>query len=107
MTIQDEIRTSDHKAGKDVANFDNGLSAEVGKLKDDAREFSRNSKAVIHDGADVTVDYLRDLGKSLKKTGRLTLEKAEVRIHEKPGQSIAIAFAAGMVASILFGRRGL
>jgi ElaB/YqjD/DUF883 family membrane-anchored ribosome-binding protein len=106
MSIQDEIRTADHKAGKDNASFDNGLSAEVSRLKNDAKDFSRNGKAIIHDGAHVTADYLQDLGNSLKKTGRMTLEKTEAHIQDKPGQSIAIAFAAGMLASLLFGRRG-
>jgi ElaB/YqjD/DUF883 family membrane-anchored ribosome-binding protein len=106
MSIQDEIRAADHKIGKDAARFDNGLSADVSRLKNDVKDISRDSKAIINDGAHVTADYIRELTESLKKSGRHTLEKTEARIQDKPGQSIAIAFAAGMVASLLFGRRG-
>ncbi|MDP2206792.1 MAG: hypothetical protein Q8K65_10860 [Alphaproteobacteria bacterium] len=106
MSIQDEIRAADHKIGKDVSHFDSGLSAEVSRLKTDAKHLTRDGKAIINDGAHVTADYIRELTESLKKSGRRTLEKTEAHIQDKPGQSIAIAFAAGMVASLLFGRRG-
>jgi len=107
MSIQEEIRNADHKIGKDAANFDGGLSAEVSRLKSDTRDLSRNGKALINDGAHVTADYLRELAYNLKQNGRQTLQKTEAHIQEKPGQSIAIAFAAGMIASLLFGRRGV
>lgn len=106
MSIQDEIRAAEHKIGKDTAHFDNGLSAEVRRLKSDAKDITRDGKAIINEGANVTADYIRELTESLKKSGRLTLEKTEAHIQDKPGQSIAIAFAAGMIASLLFGRRG-
>jgi ElaB/YqjD/DUF883 family membrane-anchored ribosome-binding protein len=106
MPIQDESKNAIHKAGNEVANLDHDLSAEVSRLKNDARDFSRNSKAVINDGAHVTVDYLRELGDSLKECGRLALRNTETHIQEKPGQSLAIAFTAGMLASLLFWRRG-
>lgn len=106
MSIQDDIRSADHKIGKDTAHFDGALSAEISRLKSDANDFSRNGKAIINDGAHVTADYLRELAYSLKKSGRLTLKRTETHIQEKPAQSVAIAFAAGMLASLLFGRRG-
>jgi ElaB/YqjD/DUF883 family membrane-anchored ribosome-binding protein len=50
---------------------------------------------------DVASDRLDDV----KDAGRQQMADVERHIKDKPTESIAIAFAAGLVASYLFGRR--
>lgn len=42
---------------------------------------------------------------ALKKTGEREFKKIEEQVQAHPGQSVAVAFAAGLVLSALLGRR--
>lgn len=42
---------------------------------------------------------------SLRKTGEREMKKIEEQVQAHPGQSVAVAFAAGLILSALLGRR--
>lgn len=64
----------------------------------DAATFARNIKnesgTIMHDG----VEYV-------KSAGQTEFHKMEERVREKPGQSVALAFCAGLVFSYILGSR--
>ncbi len=85
---------------------------EIDDIREDLESLKHNvvdlSKQIKNDGLAQTqelkkaalkqVDHLKDAsGKQLKNV--------ETHVKEKPAQSLAMAFAAGLVASFLFGRR--
>lgn len=74
------------------------IKEDVGTLAQHALETGTKSAALLRDEASVRLD-------ELKSAGSKNLARMEKRIREKPGQSLAIAFAAGAFISMLFGRR--
>jgi len=94
MPTYDETKDTDSKLEKQAQNIKENVVGLARTLKD-----SSTDKA--HDAA----DYVRDRVGDLQTSGTDTLEKIEYRIKSKPAQSVAIAFAAGLLASFLFGRR--
>ncbi len=76
-----------------------GIKEDLGSLKDNTVELAQHVKK---DG----LNQVEETAKSLKSFGQKELKKAEKYVKQKPMQSIAIAFAGGVVASILLrGRR--
>lgn len=86
---------------------------EIEDIRDDLDSLKTNvvelTKHVKKDGIiqskelkDVAIERLQDM----KSTGKEQVKKIERRVKEKPAQSIAVAFAAGLAASFLLGRRG-
>ena len=108
MPTHDEIsgaerksqRTRSHHARADKESFPNiqGIKENVVGLAHDIRDASTDK---AHDMA----DYVQDRMGDMKASGSHTAEKIEKRIKSKPGQSVAIAFVAGLLASFVFGRR--
>lgn len=106
MAMQDELKNAEYKTGKDTGRFDNTATAEVSRLKNDAQDLAKDSKDLADKSAHATANYFHDLTQNIKKTSLATIRKTEMHIQEKPGQSVAIAFATGVIASILLGRKG-
>jgi ElaB/YqjD/DUF883 family membrane-anchored ribosome-binding protein len=83
--------------------------ASNGSFPDAIREnvvgLAHNLKDAGNDTAHMALEFVQESAQGLKTSGTDTLARIEKRIHAKPGQSVAIAFAAGIVASFLFGRR--
>lgn len=81
------------------------IKQDIDSLKSNVVELTRHVKSEGRIQArklgDIAMDRLTDL----KKSAQLEYLKAEKQIKAKPGQSIAIAFAAGLVTSFLLGRR--
>ncbi len=77
-------------------------------LKTNVVGLARNIKDTGVDKARVAADYVvesvTESVEELKDASAQNLKKVESRIKGKPGQSVAIAFAAGFLASFLFGR---
>ncbi|MAS87272.1 MAG: hypothetical protein CMH30_04760 [Micavibrio sp.] len=63
-------------------------------VKKDGATQASHLKEVVSEQA----DHLQDMGKS-------QLKNLEKQVKAKPAQSVAIAFAAGVLTSILLGRR--
>lgn len=83
----------------------NDIASEVNAIKDNITETLRDMKDASANKAHAAVDYMREGMDDLKIAGTGVLEKAERRIRSKPGQSVAIAFTAGLLAKYLLGRR--
>ena len=55
--------------------------------------------------AHAAADYVGERVDALKDTSVQAVEKVESRIKAKPAQSVALAFGAGVLASLLLGRK--
>lgn len=85
---------------------------EISDIRDDLDSLRHNvvelTKHVKKDGAEQTEVLKKNIGQrlsSLQASGRLQYKNAEAKIKAKPAQSVAIAFAAGLAASMLLRRR--
>lgn len=74
------------------------IKQDVSTLAQHALEAGSKNAALLRDEATERFDDLKD-------AGRKNLARVEKRIREKPGQSLAIAFAGGVLLSLLFGRK--
>jgi ElaB/YqjD/DUF883 family membrane-anchored ribosome-binding protein len=84
---------------------------EIDDIRDDIDSFAANVLGLAqslrdmgNERARIAVDYMRSQLDDLKASGTEAVHKAETTVREKPVQSIAIAFAAGVLASLLFNR---
>lgn len=50
-------------------------------------------------------EYIQERASEIQEVGKDSYADLEKRIKKSPGQSVAIAFAAGLLASFLMGRR--
>ena len=88
-----------HHAKADKESF-----PEMEDIKENVIGLSRNIRDVSTDKAHVAAVYVRDRMDDLKVSGTDAVGKVGSHIKAKPGQSVAIAFMAGLLASFLFGR---
>ena len=102
MPVHDEAKESEHKPEKTKSHH---AKSEIEDIKENVVGLARNIRDVSTDKAHDAADYVRDRMDDVKATGTDTLNKIEKRIKAKPGQSVAIAFVTGLLASFLFGRR--
>lgn len=78
---------------------------DLNSLKDNVFELSRHIKNNSGHHLEDAKHYAeKQLGK-VRHAGVTALHKVEDRVTEKPGQTIALAFFAGLAASLLLGRR--
>jgi len=85
---------------------------EVNDIKDDIKSLKENTvelaKHIQKDGTkkgEAIKEKASEQLHTLSEQGKVQLKSMEGKIQEKPLQSIAAAFAAGIALSILFGRR--
>jgi ElaB/YqjD/DUF883 family membrane-anchored ribosome-binding protein len=74
-------------------------------VKENIVGLAQHAKDIGNEKAHQASEYVREHATSLKLSGTDALRRVESRIKAKPGQSIGIAFAAGILASILLRRR--
>lgn len=86
--------------------------SEIDDIKEDLNSLRTNvvelTKHVQENGADRASKISSDAKvrlKQLNKAGKKQVERMEGRVKEKPGQSVAIAFVAGLLTSALLARR--
>lgn len=107
---------------------ENSVSREVTSLKARAgADVIREDLQALREDADVMLQDAKTLGRDLQKEGKVYLTAAEQRAREtletakergrdqydamtdyirgNPGQSVALAFVGGVIASMLLGRR--
>lgn len=86
---------------------------EIDEIKEDLNSLRDNvvelTKHVRRDG----VEHAEEAGQAakarfgeMKKAGKAEMKKIEDEIRKKPGQSLAIALAGGLVAGMLLRSRG-
>ncbi len=112
------IKDASNAITKEIANARS--KADFGVIREDIDTLKEDARVMAQDA--------KTLGRHLKDEGREQLSHAEERAREaldharergkdgyaeltnfvrnNPGQSIAFAFVGGMLASVLFGRRG-
>lgn len=108
MSIHDDARDTEsklEKAGTRLAKAGKESLSDIQDIKENVVGLARNIRETSTDKAHVAVDYVRDRIEDLKDQGTDAVLKVEKRIKAKPGQSVAIAFTAGLLASYLLGRR--
>jgi ElaB/YqjD/DUF883 family membrane-anchored ribosome-binding protein len=98
MSFLNDIKNKNNNADRDFYHENENVKEVISDLASDVRRVSSDSVQAV-------TDYMSDRIHDITSSGKKTLAKAEVRIKEKPGQSIAIAFAAGIFASYFLGRR--
>ena len=81
------------------------IRKDIESLRGNIEDLTRHMKNEGAARMENVKDRVNDTISSYKETGMEKLESVERQVKEKPAQSMAIAFAAGMFASFLFGRR--
>ena len=74
-------------------------------IKENVVGLTQQAKDIGNEKVHQVSEYVHDQATSLKLSGTDALHKVESRIKAKPGQSVGIAFAAGILASLLLRRR--
>lgn len=109
MNVYEKAKDVEQKLEKvklNPAKIDKETFSGIGDFKENVVGLARDIRDASADKAHDAADYVRDRMDDLKTSGTDAVEKIEKRIQSKPGQSVAIAFVAGIVTSLLFGRRG-
>ncbi len=92
---------------KDAANNAalRGLRGDLSVLKDDAAATLQDAATLAKNLKNEGGAIARDGVKNIAAAGRNEFEKLEDRVREKPGQSVALAFCAGLIFSYILGSR--
>lgn len=98
MSNNDKDKESEMKLSRDIKESLDSLQSNVIDLAKNLREAGA-------DRANMAADYMRDRADDLKDMGAEALKKTEKTIKASPGRSVAIAFAAGILTSLLLGRK--
>jgi ElaB/YqjD/DUF883 family membrane-anchored ribosome-binding protein len=101
MSIREEAKDLERKVEKSVRD----TFPEIDVIKENVVGLAHNLKDVSNDKAHMAVEYMHERAESMKVSGTDAIAKIEKSIKANPGQSVGIAFAAGIIASYLFGRR--
>ena len=95
---------------EDLEDLKNDVVEDGAKLFTDIKEQSLiASREMKRKTRDQIADLRRQLEELEEAAGREfshNVHKMEKRVRERPTESIALAFAAGIIASFLLGRRG-
>lgn len=74
-------------------------------LKDDAKATISDAAAIVKNVKNESGNIARDGVKQLRAVSETEFHKMEERVRERPGQSVALAFCAGLVFSYILGSR--
>jgi ElaB/YqjD/DUF883 family membrane-anchored ribosome-binding protein len=88
-----------------ISSASDDIRRDLNSLQSDVVILASDIKKVGATQARAAVDYVTERVDTLKATGNDALVKIEDGIKSKPGQSVTIAFAAGLLVSFLLGRR--
>lgn len=89
------------KVNNDMGNIRDDLQ----NLKEDAASLLRHSKESSKEQIALAEEKAKKLYKGAKETGRDYMSEVETYVQKNPGQSLAVAFIGGVVASMLFRSR--
>lgn len=92
-------------AGTSVTDPVNDATPAIETLRENVVGLAHDLKAAGNDKAHKALDYMNDGADSLRASGSDALAKIERRVRAKPGQSLGIAFAVGIIASLFLTRR--
>lgn len=84
----------------------NTLKSDAQVMIDDAKVLGRDLKVEGRKQLSVAEERAREAMEQAKEKGRDQYEVMTQFVQSNPGQSLAIAFVGGIIASMLLGRRG-
>ncbi len=93
--------TNSKKPSDDMDDIRKDIESLKGNISDLTRHVKQEGNEKLSD----VKDKINDTISSYSKTGREQMKQMERQVKDKPAQSMAIAFAAGIVASFILGRR--
>ena len=85
---------------EDIRNDLDSLKTNVIEL---TRHIQESSIGHVHEVTDEMTAQAYKKAEALRKTGKRELKKIESQVKSHPGQSVALAFAAGMAMSMIMG----
>ena len=100
------------KALEAVTNSLTPDSAQMSVIRQDLKTLQKDARELKDDALEIGTEqarkasaYAREQLQEAKKQASVSFEKTEAFVKENPGQSVAIAFLAGALASLILGRR--
>ena len=105
MFARDDEKGAARKAAQQLARTKRDASEVLDDIQENVVGLVQHAKDVGNDKAHQVADYVQERAENLRLSGTDALARVEDRIRSKPGQSVGIAFAAGILASFLLGRR--
>lgn len=83
----------------------NNIKSDLSALRKDLNAYVSTKASNGRQAAEQLKDSAQDNLVQLRGYGRQQIENVEEEIRQKPGRSVAIAAAAGLLAGFLFSRR--
>lgn len=100
-----DINSDLEKLRQDFEQF----RTDVAALKDDVKGYGTRKATQLKDAAEDRLEELRGelerVSGELRVHGRATVAHAEAAVRDNPLTALAIAFAAGLLASVFIARR--
>ena len=87
---------------EDIRNDLDSLKTNVVEL---TRHIQENGIGHVQDLTDEVTAQAHKKAEALRKSGKREFKKFESQVKSHPGQSVALAFAAGMAMSMIMGAR--
>ena len=103
--FKDELKETERKVRRDVGNSNNKVLSDVATLKTDIVDIAIGLRDAGLGQARVATDYVTRKAQDLKTASNDAVAKAEAEVKARPGRSVAIAVAVGLLASLLLARR--
>ena len=92
MSKRDQSKKADRKPGKSAA-------------RDNTAGISDSLRDLSNDKARIAAEFMQESAENVNTAGRVAIANLGKRVRAKPGRSLGLAFAAGLVVSYLLGRR--
>jgi ElaB/YqjD/DUF883 family membrane-anchored ribosome-binding protein len=113
-TIKNEpyIKETLSNANTNSGGYADRIASDAREVKGDLDSLKNNIVGMAHKAIDASSDGVSDAKKmavaefdKLRTASANGLKRTEERIRDKPAQSIAIAFLAGVLVNAVFGRK--
>lgn len=78
---------------------------EVKEIKNDLESLKENTVELAKHVKEDGIEQAQEKAQSISAAAKKNLRKAEIHVKQNPIQSVAVAFAGGVIASMLLGGR--
>lgn len=104
-TSYDNVKNDVSDISKDATGSMDKIGSDLRNLKSDVADLGRQATEEGKKRLSEKAAHVQDRVTDLKALGEKELSGLKAYVSENPGQSVAYAFAAGLVASFLLSRR--
>ena len=104
-TSYDNVKSDVADISKDATASMDKISSDLRTLKSDVADLGRQATQEGKKRLNEKASQVQDRVSDLKALGEKEFSGLKSYVSENPGQSVAYAFAAGLIASFLLGRR--